>query len=101
MIADLSCSRPRPGSPGRTDTIEVMNLLIAFGADPHQRGLNDYTPLHMAVSERHAEAVKVLLTAGADPHLPTRIDECESALELATRSGQEEVARLMQPDKLK
>jgi ankyrin repeat protein len=99
LIAALSCSRPRPGSPGRTDTIEVLKLLIGFGADPNQRGINDYSPLHLAVSEGYAEAVKVLLAAGADPNLPTRIDECESALAMAQRSGQHEIARLMNLDK--
>jgi ankyrin repeat protein len=58
-------------------------LLLAFGADPNQRGINDYTPLHMAVAERNTVAVQTLLDGGANPELRTRIDECETPLEMA------------------
>ena len=63
LIAVLSCT----GSPGRSDTLEIIKLLLAFDADPNQRGINDYTPLHMAVSENNLAAIEVLLEAGADP----------------------------------
>ena len=53
LIAALSCSHLQPGSPGRSDTLEIIKLLLGFDADPNQRSINDYTPLHMAVSERH------------------------------------------------
>jgi len=53
LIAALACSRPQPGSPGRPDVVDIIELLLSFGADPNQRDLNDYTPLHMAVSERN------------------------------------------------
>ncbi|HEX2474707.1 MAG TPA: ankyrin repeat domain-containing protein [Lacipirellulaceae bacterium] len=95
LIAALSCSRPHPGSPGRTDTAEVLALLLEFGADPNQRGLNDYTPLHMAVSERHPAAVRLLLAAGADPNLRTRIDECETPSEMAERAGLRDIASVL------
>src|SRR5919108_6083462 len=77
LIAALSCSRPRPGSPGRPDVLQILKLLLSFKADPNQRGINDYTPLHMAVAVGSALAVQRLLDAGADPDLRTRIDECE------------------------
>jgi uncharacterized protein len=95
LIAALSCSRPHPGSPGRTDTVDILALLLTFGADPNQRGVNDYTPLHMAVSERHASAVRILLDAGADPRLRTRIDDCETPLEMAERAGLQDMASLL------
>ena len=57
LIAALSCSNPHPGAPGRPDVTEIIHLLLSFGADPNQRGLNDYTPLHMAVGERNLRAV--------------------------------------------
>jgi hypothetical protein len=87
MIAALTCSRSQPGFPARPDLDEVIRLLLSFGADPNQRGVNDYTPLHMAVAERNALAVRRLLEAGADPELRTRIDDGETPREMAAAAG--------------
>ena len=95
LIAALSCSNPRPGAAGRLDVGEIVQLLLSFGSDPNQRGLNDYTPLHMAVGERNLRAVEVLLEAGADPRLRTRIDECETPREMAEKVGLPEFAELL------
>jgi ankyrin repeat protein len=95
LIAALSCSRSQPGSPARPDLHEILELLLEFGADPDQRGINDYTALHMAVAEGNRGAVELLLRAGADARLRTRIDECETAGEMARASGQREIARLL------
>jgi ankyrin repeat protein len=95
LIAALSCSRPQPGSPGRTDTVEIIKLLLTFGADPNQRGINDYTPLHMAAGERNVLAIEVLLDAGADPGLRTRIDDYETPRELAEAAGLVEITKLL------
>src|SRR4030095_7936930 len=46
LTAALSCTNAHPGSPGRPDVVEIVSLLLASGADPNQRGINDYTPLH-------------------------------------------------------
>jgi ankyrin repeat protein len=96
LIAALSCSRSRPGSPGRPDVVDILKLLLSSGADLDQRGLNDYTPLHMAVSERNLAALKLLLEMGANPHLRTRIDNCETPREMAERAGMSEIAALLQ-----
>jgi uncharacterized protein len=95
LIAALSCSRLRPGSPGRPDVPEILKLLLAFGADPNQRGINDYTPLHMAVRERNLMAIELLLQVGADPSLRTRIDDCETPREMAESAGLREIADLL------
>jgi ankyrin repeat protein len=95
LIAALSCSHARPGSPGRPDVTDLLRLLLQFGADPNQRGINDYTPLHMAVAERNLPAVERLLSGGADPALRTRIDDCETARELAERAGLRHFADLL------
>lgn len=92
LIAALSCTRHVPGAERRTDVDEIIRLLLSFGADPNQRGLNDYTPLHMAVAERNALAVQLLLDGGADPELRTRIDECETPLDMSQRAGLTDIA---------
>jgi len=95
LIAVLSCSRPQPGAPGRPDVAEIIQLLLSFGADANQRGLNDYTPLHRAAGERNLRAVEILLDAGADPRLRTRIDEYETPREMAEKAGLREIAELL------
>jgi uncharacterized protein len=95
LIAALACSRARPGSPGRGDVLAVMELLLAFGADPNQRGLNDYTPLHMAVSEHNLPVIELVLAAGADPRLRTRIDDYETPREMAEKAKLPHIAQLL------
>lgn len=95
LIAALSCAREEPGVNTRTDVDDVIRLLLSFGADPNQRGINDYTPLHMAVAERNLLAIQRLLDHGADPDLPTRIDDCETPGEMAAAAGMTEAAALL------
>jgi hypothetical protein len=49
----------------------------------------------MAVSERNLRAVGVLLEAGADPRLRTRIDDCETPREMAEKRGLLDIAELL------
>jgi ankyrin repeat protein len=49
----------------------------------------------MAVSENNLPAVELLLQAGADPRLRTRIDDCETPLEMAEKAGLREIAALL------
>lgn len=95
LLAALSCSRSQRGSPARSDVIEIIELLLAHGADPQQRGLNDYTALHMAVAENNVPAVRVLLAHGADPSARTRIDDCETPTEMAEHAGLMLIADLL------
>lgn len=95
LIAALSCARDVPGGKRRTDVDEILKLLLRFGADPNQRGINDYTPLHMAVAARDALAVQILLEGGADPDLRTRIDECETPHEMARAAGLTAIAEML------
>lgn len=95
LIAALSCSRSQSGSPRRPEVAEIVKLLLSFGADPNQRGIEDYTPLHMAVCEQNPRAVEILLEHGADPHLRTRIDYCETPREMAEKARLTEIAALL------
>lgn len=92
LIAALSAAQDTPGAIPRTDVDRVLRLLLTYGADPNQRGLNDYTALHMAVAVRHPVAVQLLLDAGAEPDLRTRIDDCETPLQMAETAGLAEIA---------
>jgi ankyrin repeat protein len=83
------------GSPARPDVLDIIKLLLTFGADPNQRGINDYTPLHMAVREQNLPAVRLLLEAGADPALRTRIDDYETPREMAVDAGLSEIAEVL------
>ena len=86
LIAALCKTHPQAGSLTRTDVVEMMARLLDAGADPNQRGFNDWTALHFAVHETNVEAVRLLLARGADRELRTRIDDCDTALEMA-RAG--------------
>jgi len=92
LIAALSRSRDIPGAAKRTDVNEVIRLLLAFGANPNQRGVNDYTALHMAVAERNTRAIQLLLDGGADPELATRIDDYATPRQMAEAAGLRDIA---------
>lgn len=96
LIAALSCTRDAAGAVRRTDVDDIIRVLLSFGADPNQRGINDYTALHMAVAEGNALAVQRLLDAGADADLRTRIDDYETPLEMARAAGLTTIAAMLE-----
>src|SRR5262249_12845857 len=95
LIAALTGTREVLGAARRTDVGDILRLLLSFGADPNLRGINDYTPLHMAVAESDPLAVQILLDGGADPEVRTRIDECATPLEMAQTAGQTIIADIL------
>ena len=82
-------------STDRVDRLEIVRVLIEGGADPNMRGVNDWTPLHYSVAIRSVEAIGLLLAAGADPALETRIDDYRTAAEEADIAGFEAGASLL------
>jgi ankyrin repeat protein len=59
----------------------MIRYLISAGADPEATAAGGVTPLHRAVRNRCAAAVRVLLDAGADPYREN--DSGSSAVTLA------------------
>jgi uncharacterized protein len=82
-------------STDRGDKLDILSLLIRHGADLHQRGVNDWTPLHYAVSRRDLEAIGLLLASGADPAIRTRIDDYSTPLEDAEAAGMQDCVLLL------
>ena len=74
-------------STDRDDRYELAEMLLSFGADTQQRGVNDYTPLHYAAAKNDAKLIDILLAHGADPNARTRIDD------FATPSEEAEIIR--------
>lgn len=58
----------------RGDNAQVTSL-VASGVNVNARSINEYTPLQLAIRGDHAETIRILLSAGADP---TLLDEFES-----------------------
>jgi ankyrin repeat protein len=97
LIAALTCAIPAPGAAVRTDVHQLAQLLLDHGADVGQRGVNDYTPLHLAAARGDLEMVEMLLAHGADPDVITRIDDYETPLEVAAAGGRQDVVDLLRP----
>lgn len=83
----------------RNDRHEVLTLLLAYGADPHRRGINGGTALHLAVWRRDVDAVRILLGAGADPDVPADVDDRTTAREDAAAAGFDAAIALMDAER--
>ena len=62
---------------------EILQLLINRGAPINKKGINDWTPLHMAAAREDIDALRVLVKNGADLTIRTEIDEYATPLEEA------------------
>jgi len=65
------------------DKYEIIELLLKFGADVNLKGINDWTPAHMAAARNDVEALKILVKHGADLNIRTDIDDYATPLEEA------------------
>lgn len=76
------------------ERLEMLSLLIEHGADVNLKGINDWTPLHMAISRGDLAALKRLLLAGADRTIKTEIDHYLDPVEEAKRIGFEKALKI-------
>lgn len=97
LIATLTCSQPAPGTTVRDDVHQILGLLLTAGADVDQRGVNDYTPLHLAAAQGDLATVDLLLAHGADADAMTRIDDYEKPVEIAAAAGHAAVVERLAP----
>ena len=74
-------------SSARDDRYALLELLLDYGADIHQRGINDYTPLHYAANLDDPRAIGILLSHGADREARTNVDDYATPLEEAQNLG--------------
>ncbi len=95
LHAALTSLTPAAGSQTRADVPDLLRLLLSHGADPNQRGHNDWTPLHVAAHASSVEAIRILLEGGADPTLRTRIDDCLTPREESEQAGRRDIAALL------
>jgi ankyrin repeat protein len=51
--------------------VELVEILIANGADVDERDVHGYTPLHLAIQQGNTDAAKVLINNGADVNAKT------------------------------
>ena len=82
-------------STQRLERYEILELLLSFGADVQQRGINDWTPLHYAVAQNDLRMIELLLAHGANPNAKTRIDHYSSPIEDAKKQSFSEAERLL------
>ena len=66
---------------------QIMEALIANGADVNAEGTNGYTPLHLAAVRGDFKAMDILLASGADPKMETAIDNYTTPEEEARLCG--------------
>ena len=80
----------------RTDKSQVIELLLSFGADIQQRGINGFTPLHWAAADNDTKVVELLLFHGANPNAKTDVDDFTTPLQEAEKVGCAEAVQILQ-----
>ena len=79
-----------------SDQYDVLELLLAAGAPINRKGINDWTPAHMAAARDDVEALEILVRHGADLAIRTDIDDYATPLEEARILGKLNAARYLE-----
>jgi ankyrin len=53
--------------------LEVVKLLVQYGASVNIQSQNGFTPLYMAAQENHDQVVRFLLGSGANQSIGTEV----------------------------
>lgn len=78
------------------DKHEVLELLLKGGAAVNLKGVNDWTPAHMAAARDDVEALRLLVGHGADLAIRTSIDDYATPLEEARSLGKDKAASYLE-----
>jgi ankyrin repeat protein len=84
LLAAIDSNRP--------DRVALLDRLLAAGVPINQKGVNDWTPAHLAAVRDDVEALRVLVSAGADLTICTEIDDFATPLEEARNLGKTRAA---------
>ena len=71
----------------RPDRYEILQMLLRAGAPLNLKGINDWTPAHLAAARDAVDALRILVAHGADLSIRTDIDEFATPLEEARTLG--------------
>jgi len=73
--------------------VEVLQVLVALGADKEAKDAAGATPLHQAAANGHVEAVKALVALGAD--IDAQTEDGETPLEASVRFNHHAAAQVL------
>lgn len=76
-------------------SIEIIDVLLAGGADVHAGNVIGDTPLHMAAEFGHADLATRLIEEGADVHTRNTGKDRETPLDRARKSGHTDVVEML------
>lgn len=79
-----------------TDKYELLEMLLKAGASPNLKGVNDWTPAHMAAARDDVEALKILVRYGADLSIRTDIDDYATPFEEAVNLKKVKAAKYLE-----
>ena len=96
---DVNYADPRDGTTALMGAslrghLDVVQELLAQGANVNQVSHDNFSPLWAAASKNHPDIVQVLLAAGANPHVETR-NAKQTPLDAAVTMNYPEVVKLL------